>query len=65
MEGTMKITNVILRIREHEYDKLVSVSIEDIMQHNDEAEKVADNLRKIDDIKKEKLNHYYVARVTY
>jgi len=61
----MKITNVILKIREHEYDKLVSVSIEDIMQHNDEAEKVADNLRKIDDIKKEKLNHYYVARVTY
>jgi len=26
-----KITNVILRIREHEYDKLVSVSIEDVI----------------------------------
>ena len=65
MEGTMKITNVILRIREHEYDKLVSVSIEDIILHNDEAEQIAENLRKIDKIKKEKLNHYYVARVTY
>ena len=60
-----KITNVILRIREHEYDKLVSVSIEDVILHNDEAEQIAENLRKIDKIKKEKLNHYYVARVTY
>ena len=60
-----KITNVILKIREHEYDKLVSVSIEDVILHNDEAEQIAENLRKIDKIKKEKLNHYYVARVTY
>jgi len=61
----MKLTNVILKIREHTYDNLVSVSIEEIILHNDEAEKIAENLRKIDDIKKEKLNHYYVARVTY
>ena len=61
----MKLTNVILKIREHTYDNLVSVSIEEIILHNDEAEKIAENLRKIDDIKKEKLNHYHVARVTY
>ena len=61
----MKLTNVILKIREHTYDNLVSVTIEEIILQNDEAEKIAENLRKIDDIKKEKLNHYYVARVTY